>query len=429
MDAGLLASKLTLHRANGLALPSVVIPVHFGGQSCDMRAIHMLAQEFGFRVIEDASHAAGALYQNKPVGDCRFSDICVFSFHPVKIITTGEGGMLTTQDPLLARRLQQLRSHGITRDASEMHQQPDGPWYYEQIALGLNYRMTDIQAALGASQLGRLTHFLARRREIASHYEREFNGFAGMQTCPNYTESARHLFPIRVPAGKRRVIFEALRQAGLGVNVHYIPIYLQPHYRALGFPQGLCPKAEAYYQEAISLPIHAGLADSELAQVVDAVKGKVPVVAAGGIFDGRGLIASLALGAEGVWIGTKFIATHEAHTGRGYKEKMLEMAEDDTVISKAYTGKTCRVARTEWTQHFEEHPEELQGFPGQAIATIQAGIHHLGVGPEVELDTNRAFMAIGQSVGAIDEIKPARQVVAEIMAEAIETLERLNSMR
>ena len=164
-------------------------------------------------------------------------------------------------------------------------------------------------------------------------------------------------------------------------------------------------------------------------QVVDAVEGKVPVVAAGGIFDGRGLVAALALGAEGVWIGTKFIATHEAHTGRGYKEKMLEMAEDDTVVSKAYTGKTCRVARTEWTQYFEEHPEELQGFPGQAIATIQAGIHHLGVGPEVELDTNRAFMAIGQAVGAIDEIVPARQVVAEIMDEARRTLERLSALR
>jgi UDP-4-amino-4,6-dideoxy-N-acetyl-beta-L-altrosamine transaminase len=272
MDAGLLASKLALHRAKGLALPSVVIPVHFGGQSCDMEAIHMLAQEFGFRVIEDASHAVGTLYQNKPVGDCRFSDICVFSFHPVKIITTGEGGMLTTQNPLLARRLQQLRSHGITREAAEMHQLPDGPWYYEQIALGLNYRMTDIQAALGASQLSRLTQFLERRREVASHYETEFNGFVGMQACPNYTESARHLFPIRVPAGKRRIIFDALRHAGLGINVHYIPIYLQPHYRALSFPQGLCPNAEAYYQEAISLPMHAGLTDSELAKVVDAVK-------------------------------------------------------------------------------------------------------------------------------------------------------------
>lgn len=160
-------------------------------------------------------------------------------------------------------------------------------------------------------------------------------------------------------------------------------------------------------------------------QVVDAVEGKVPVVAAGGIFDGRGLIAALALGAEGVWIGTKFIATHEAHTGRGYKEKMLEMAEDDTVVSRAYTGKTCRVARTEWTQYYEEHPEELQGFPGQAIATIQAGIHHLGVGPEVELDTNRAFMAIGQAVGAIDQIVPARQVVEEIMDDARRTLARL----
>ena len=164
-------------------------------------------------------------------------------------------------------------------------------------------------------------------------------------------------------------------------------------------------------------------------QVVDAVNGKVPVVAAGGIFDGRGLIASLALGAEGVWIGTKFIATHEAHTGQGYKEKMLTMAEDDTVISKAYTGKTCRVARTEWTQHFDEHPEELQGFPGQAIATIQAGIDHLGVGPDVVLDTNKAFMAIGQSVGAINSIKSAKEVVDDIMNDARRTLERLSSLR
>ena len=164
-------------------------------------------------------------------------------------------------------------------------------------------------------------------------------------------------------------------------------------------------------------------------QVVDAVNGKVPVVAAGGIYDGRGLIASLALGAEGVWIGTKFIATHEAHTGQGYKEKMLTMAEDDTVISKAYTGKTCRVARTEWTQYFDEHPEELQGFPGQAIATIQAGIDHLGVGPEVTLDTNKAFMAIGQSVGAINSIKSAKEVVDDIMNDARRTLERLSSLR
>ena len=164
-------------------------------------------------------------------------------------------------------------------------------------------------------------------------------------------------------------------------------------------------------------------------QVVDAVNGKVPVVAAGGIYDGRGLIASLALGAEAVWIGTKFIATHEAHTGNGYKEKMLTMAEDDTVISKAYTGKTCRVARTEWTEHFDKHPEELQGFPGQAIATIQAGIDHLGVGPETTLDTNKAFMAIGQAVGAINEIVPAKQVVDEIMTQARETLERLAALR
>lgn len=164
-------------------------------------------------------------------------------------------------------------------------------------------------------------------------------------------------------------------------------------------------------------------------QVVDAVQGKVPVVAAGGIFDGRGLVAALALGADGVWVGTKFIATHEAHTGTGYKEKMLTMAEDDTVISKAYTGKTCRVARTEWTQYFDEHPEELKGFPGQAIATIQAGIDHLGVGPEVKLDTNKAFMAIGQAVGAIDEIKSAKEVVNDFMNEARRTLERLAAFR
>jgi enoyl-[acyl-carrier protein] reductase II len=160
-------------------------------------------------------------------------------------------------------------------------------------------------------------------------------------------------------------------------------------------------------------------------QVVDAIDGKVPVVAAGGLFDGRGLIASLALGAEGVWMGTKFIATHEAHTGRGFKEKMLETPEDGTVISKGYTGKTCRVIRTEWTNHFEQHPEELQPFPQQVMTAMQAGVQQLGTGPDVTLDTNRAFMACGQAVGAIDEIKPARQVVEEIMDDARRTLKRL----
>ena len=160
-------------------------------------------------------------------------------------------------------------------------------------------------------------------------------------------------------------------------------------------------------------------------QVVDAVKGKVPVVAAGGLFDGRGLVASLALGAEGVWMGTRFIATHEAHTGRGFKEKMLETPEDGTVISKGYTGKTCRVIRTEWTNHFEQHPEELKPFPQQVMTAMQAGVQQLGTGPDVDLDTNRAFMACGQAVGAIDAIKPARQVVEEIMDDARRTLKRL----
>ena len=164
-------------------------------------------------------------------------------------------------------------------------------------------------------------------------------------------------------------------------------------------------------------------------QVVNALGGAVPVVAAGGLFDGRGLAASLALGADGVWIGTRFIATPEARAVQGYKETLLAIHEDGTVISRGFTGKTCRVARTEWTQHFDEHPEELQGFPAQAIATIQAGIDHLGVGPDVILDTNKAFMVIGQAVGAIDEIKPARQVVAEIMDEARRTLERLADLK
>ena len=272
MDADALADKLSINRKKGLPLPGVVIPVHFGGQSCDMRAIKALAQEFRFKVIEDASHAVGALYENAPVGDCRFSDICVFSFHPVKIITTGEGGMLTTQDPNLARRLQRFRSHGITREPAEMHQPPEGPWYYEQIELGLNYRMTDIQAALGCSQLLSLDAFLARREEVAGRYEAEFQGVVEMQAVPAFTKSARHLFPIRVPATQRRSSFIALQHAGLGVNVHYIPIYWQPFYRAMGFATGLCPNAEAYYQGAISLPMHAGLTDSELELVIDAVK-------------------------------------------------------------------------------------------------------------------------------------------------------------
>ena len=272
MDADALGNKLTLHRQKGLPLPSVVIPVHFGGQSCHMRAIFELAQEFHFRVIEDASHAVGALYENEPVGNCRFSDICVFSFHPVKIITSGEGGMLTTQDPSLARRLQRSRSHGITREPAEMRQLPDGPWYYEQIELGLNYRMTDIQAALGNSQLLSLDVFLARREEVAALYEGEFEGVVGMQAVPAFTKSARHLFPIRVPAIQRYETFIALQHSGIGVNVHYIPIYWQPYYRAMGFTIGQCPNAEAYYREAISLPIHAGLTDSDLSRVIAAVK-------------------------------------------------------------------------------------------------------------------------------------------------------------
>lgn len=268
MSTAALAEKLAA-AARQNRLPKVLIPVHFSGQSCDMAEIANLAREYGFRVIEDASHAVGASYQGEPVGNGRFSDITIFSFHPVKIITTGEGGMALTRDPLLAARLARLRSHGITREPTEMENETEGPWYYEQIELGFNARMTDLQAALGLSQLKRLESFIARRELIAERYSRLLAGKPVV--CPSTSanrRSAWHLYPVRVAADKRRAVFEALRVADIGVQAHYIPVHLQPYYRRLGFKPGDFPAAEQYYREAISLPMFPGLTDTEQEHVV-----------------------------------------------------------------------------------------------------------------------------------------------------------------
>jgi len=271
-----LAEKLAQAEKSG-RLPKVVIPVHLCGQPCDMAGIHALSQRYGFKIIEDASHAIGGKYKGEPIGNCHYSDITVFSFHPVKIITTGEGGMALTNDAQLAKRMQLLRSHGITREVSEMTHAPDGPWYYQQIELGFNYRMTDIQAALGLSQMQRLDEFVTKRHVIAKRYEQllaDLPVITPWQHPDGY--SGLHLYVIRLKLAeigkKHRQVFEALRAAGLGVNLHYIPVYRQPYYTDRGFEAGLCPEAERYYTEAISLPMYPGLTDAQQVQVVSALR-------------------------------------------------------------------------------------------------------------------------------------------------------------
>ena len=266
-----LAEKLD-QAALANALPKVIIPVHLTGQSCDMAAIRAAADKHGVRVIEDASHAIGGSYGSEPVGNCKYSDITVFSFHPVKIVTTGEGGMALTNDPELAERMRLDRSHGVTRDPAVLEQPDEGAWYYEQQRLGFNYRMADINAALGLSQLDRLTDFIKRRAEIAAAYD---EAFATMPVTTPWqhpeTASSWHLYVIQVDPKKHRAVFEHLRAAGIGVNLHYMPVYLQPYYREIGFRPGLCPNAEAYYSSAISLPMFPALTQEQQQVVIGEV--------------------------------------------------------------------------------------------------------------------------------------------------------------
>jgi UDP-4-amino-4,6-dideoxy-N-acetyl-beta-L-altrosamine transaminase len=261
-------------------LPKVVVAVHLCGQPCDMRAIQTLADRFGFKVIEDASHAIGGRYLGEPIGNCKYSDISVFSFHPVKIITTAEGGMALTNDAGLAQRMDLLRSHGITRDPARMTHEPDGPWYYQQIDIGFNYRMTELHAALGLSQVARLDQYVARRHALVEHYEAAFAGLPvtrPWQHPDGY--SGLHLYVIRLQLDKvgrsHRQVFESLREQGIGVNLHYIPIHTQPFYQRMGFQVGDFPEAERYYREAISLPLFPAMSDEDQQRVISALRRSI----------------------------------------------------------------------------------------------------------------------------------------------------------
>lgn len=257
-------------------LPKVVVPVHLCGQPCDMQAIHALAQRYGFKVIEDASHAIGGKYQGEFIGNGRYSDITVFSFHPVKIITTAEGGMALTNDAELANKMALLRSHGITRDPAQMTHEADGPWYYQQIDLGFNYRMTELQAALGVTQMERLDQYVARRHQLARRYD-DLLASLPVTTPWQHPDSysGLHLYVIRLQLDKlgkpHRQVFEALRELGIGVNLHYIPVHTQPYYQRMGFGVGDFPEAERYYAEAISLPMFQTMSEEQQDAVVAAL--------------------------------------------------------------------------------------------------------------------------------------------------------------
>ena len=259
-------------------LPKVLVPVHFAGQSCEMEKILSLSQQYGFKVMEDASHAIGGRYQNKAIGCCEFSDLTVFSFHPVKIITTGEGGMVLTNRDDLYEKLIRLRSHGITRNQDLMQGEVHGAWYYQQLELGFNYRMTDIQAALGASQIQRLSEFVTRRRFLAQRYNHLLQDLP--LTLPYQhidTKSSWHLYVISLNLDKisktHRQVFEQLREAGIGVNLHYIPVHTHPYYQNLGFCWGDFPKSELYYERAISIPLYYGLKEQEQDRIVASLQG------------------------------------------------------------------------------------------------------------------------------------------------------------
>ncbi len=266
-----LADKLLDHKNNNKPLPKVVIPVHLAGHSCDMESIYKLSLEYGFKIIEDASHAIGARYKGVPIGNCYYSDITVFSFHPVKIITTAEGGMATTNDSALFDMMNMLRSHGVTRDENLLKKDCDGPWYYEQQKLGFNYRLTEIQGALGISQMARLSEFIEKRQVISSNYFKALCNLP-IELPVAQNQSSWHLFIIKLKLGdigrSHTQVFSELRKRGVGVNLHYIPIYRQPFYQALGFKPGYCEAAEHYYQSAISIPIYHGMTAQDQNTVV-----------------------------------------------------------------------------------------------------------------------------------------------------------------
>ena len=257
--------------------PKVVIPVHLAGQSCDMESIKALADEYGFKIIEDASHATGADYKNTKVGSCRYSDMTVFSFHPVKIVTTGEGGIVLTNNKELYEKLKLYRSHGITRDSDLMTQEADGPWYYQQIELGFNYRMTDMQAALGCSQMDSLDEFVARRRYLVKRYNEKLKNLPLRTPYQDEaTNPSWHIYIIRVDFTKvklsKKEMFARMRDRGIVLNLHYIPVHTQPYYQKLGFQKGDFPVSEKYYEEAITLPLYYDLTDEQQDEVIEALK-------------------------------------------------------------------------------------------------------------------------------------------------------------
>jgi UDP-4-amino-4,6-dideoxy-N-acetyl-beta-L-altrosamine transaminase len=271
-----LATKLAHAEKTG-RLPKVVVVVHLCGQPCDMAAVHALSQTYGFKIIEDASHAIGGQYKHEPIGNCRYSDITVFSFHPVKIITTAEGGMAVTNDAELAHAMALLRSHGITRDEAHMTHASDGPWYYQQIGLGFNYRMTELQAALGLSQMQRLDAFVAQRHALAQRYDTLLADLPLLTPWQHPdSHSGLHLYVVRLRLDiihkTHREVFESLRAHGIGVNVHYIPVHTQPHFARMGFAAHDFPHAQQYYAEAISLPMYQDLTHAQQDLVVEALR-------------------------------------------------------------------------------------------------------------------------------------------------------------
>jgi len=274
MSPEALEKKILERLSKNNKLPKVIIPVHLAGQSCEMEKIKEIADKYNIKIIEDASHAIGGSYQGEPIGSCKYSDITIFSFHPVKIITTGEGGMAVCNDEAIANKMRLLRSHGITRDLKTMEKPSENFWYYEQIELGYNYRMPDINAALGLSQINRINSFLKIRDQIAKKYDCAFES-CDLKKQRQYenTHSARHLYIIRIKENLHKAFMNKARMSDIGVNLHYLPLHLHPYYQKLGFKKGDFPEAEQFSIEAVSLPIFVDLREEDQDRVIDFVKG------------------------------------------------------------------------------------------------------------------------------------------------------------